>query len=150
MFNVYSYSRQTFDKIPECFFGWMYRDYPESGEIFEPKLVENKIDLTSNSVIALPLFVDFKEMKAIWMDVALRSRPYWYNNIEVNNSNVVLISQGVERLNKPTLFDLFSLHALARGELVENADNADIKFGLDELTNDITPFDTEMILADYL
>jgi len=150
VFNVYSYSRQTFDKIPECFFGWMYRDYPESGEIFEPKLVENKIDLTSNSVIALPLFVDFKEMKAIWMDVALRSRPYWYNNIEVNNSNVVLISQGVERLNKPTLFDLFSLHALARGELVENADNADIKFGLDELTNDITPFDTEMILADYL
>ena len=32
-----SYTQQAYCDLPECFAGWMARQQPNSGEIFEPK-----------------------------------------------------------------------------------------------------------------
>lgn len=149
VFNVYSYTLQGFNETPECFFGWMSREKPESGEIFEPKTVSNKIDLSSPTIICLPVLFDLEKMEAIWMDVSLKSNPRWVNNIEANRNNVVLISKAMAEMNKPTLFDLFRLNATARGKLVNSPEEADIRFGLDEET-DVTPFEIEKILTDFM
>jgi len=50
-------------------------------------------------------------------------------------------------LQKPNLYDLFVAHATARGTLVMDREQADTVFALD---GDVTPFDTEDILANYL
>ena len=149
VFNVYSYTEQGFNEIPECFFGWMDREKPGSGEIFEPKTVVNKVDLASPTTICLPVLFDLEEMKVIWMDVALRSNPNWVNNIEVNVNNVVLISKAMVELNKPTLYDLLLLNVQARGELVDTREKAEMRFGIDE-SDDLTPFNVETILAEFL
>lgn len=149
VFNIYSFTKQGFNEIPECFFGWMNREKPESGEIYEPKTVINKIDLTSPTTICLPVVFDLEDLKVIWMDVALKSNPVWANNIESNCSNVVLISKAMVEINKPNLFDLFLLNVQARGELVDAPEEAEKTFGIDE-TDDVTPFQVETILSEYL
>ncbi len=48
---------------------------------------------------------------------------------------------------KPNLYDLFRLHALARGQLVEREEEAQTVFALQR---GITPFDMEEIMASFL
>jgi len=149
VFNIYVYSGQGFNEIPECFFGWMEREKPESGEIFEPKAVANKIDLASPTTICLPVLIDLFKMKVYWLDISLKSNPNWVNNIEANRNNVVLISKAMIELVKPNLFDLFSLHGKARGTLVDSPEEAQVRFGINE-SDDVNPFQVETILSEYL
>ena len=150
VFNVYSYTRQSYNEIPECFFGWMERENPGSGEVFEPRTVRNKADLTSETTICLPVLFDLKEMKFIWLDLALKSNQYWVNDIHGNLTNIALMARAMVDLSKPNLYDLFRLNAKARGEIVDIPEDADIKFGLDEEKDDVTPFQVERILSDFL
>ena len=148
VFNVYSYTRQGFNEIPECFFGWMEREAINTGEIFEPKTVVNKIDLASPTTICLPVVFDLKLKQAVWLDVALRSHPRWVNNLEANRNNVVLISRSLMEMHKPNCYDLFKLHVRARGVLVDDPTEADITFGI-SADADVTPFQVERILAEF-
>jgi hypothetical protein len=149
VFNVYSFSRQNFNKVPECFFGWMEREKPDSGEIFEPKTVVNKSDLASESTISLPVIFDLETQQFYWVDVALKSNPNWFNNVQGNANNVVLMARALVEMSKPNLYDVFRLNAEVRGELVDHPEQADVKLGLDE-SWDVTPFDVEKILTEYL
>ena len=149
VFNVYSYTHQGFNEIPECFFGWMERKTSGSGEIFDPKSVVNKIDIASPTTICLPVLFDLLERKAVWMDLSLRSNPYWANNLEANRNNVVLMSRAMIDLGKPNLYDLFQLNAMARGEWVDDPTQADITIGLQD-TDDVTPFQVERILSEFM
>jgi len=145
--SVLSFTRQPFNTIPECFAGWMVRQKPNSGEIFEPKTVQDKIDLASDTTICLPLILDLKERKVIWSDLALSKNPSWYNNIEGNLTGITLMGKGLSELHKPDLYTLFTLHAEARGTLVEKPEEAEKVFSLTEGT---TPFDIEDIVSEYL
>lgn len=149
VFNVYSHTHQGFNEIPECFFGWMERKTSGSGEIFDPKSVVNKIDIASPTTICLPVLFDLLERKAVWMDLSLRSNPYWANNLEANRNNVVLMSRAMIDLGKPNLYDLFQLNAMARGEWVDDPTQADITIGLQD-TDDVTPFQVERILSEFM
>jgi len=150
IFSVHSYSEQPFNVIPECFFGWMEREFPQSGEIYEPNTVVNKSDLTANTRIAVPVVLDLFERQCIWTDLALKKWPGWYNNIHANGENLLRMAVGIMDTPRPNLYDLFLLHVEARGgELVENRENAELAIALDGEA-DITPFDTEVILLEYL
>jgi len=149
VFNIYSYSRQGFNEIPECFFGWMEREEPGSGEVFEAETVVSKADLTSPTTICLPVLFDLQKKEFLWLDLALKSNPNWVNNIHANCNNVVRMARALVEKNLPNLYDLFKLNAQARGELVQQVEEADISFGLDD-TMDVTPFDVELILSDFL
>jgi hypothetical protein len=123
--EVYSYSHQKFSDIPECSAGWMERTDMNSGEIFDAKTVENRFDLTSNVETGVPLVIDCKTKQVIWFDIGV-SRGAYCNNVENNLSTVSLISKSITEMNKPTMYDLLSLHANARGNVVETPEEADI------------------------
>lgn len=142
-----SFTCQSYINIPECFVGWMNREAPESGEIFEPKTVQNRSDITSDTRFTIPLVIDLDRMEVIWADLSLRENPLFYNNIEGNAKGTCLMGQAIVSLVKPNLYDLFMLNGLARGEIVEKKEDADVIFSVDE---GITPFDMDKIVADFI
>lgn len=141
-----SFTHQPFCDLPECFAGWMARQQPGSGEIYEPKTVQDRLDLTAATRIAIPLVVDVETREIIWCDMALRRHPDWSNNVHGNLSGIALTLQALTHLNKPNLYDLLMLHAAARGELVWSAEEAETRF----LVQDGLPFRQDEIASGYL
>jgi hypothetical protein len=83
----------------------------------------------------------------IWADLGLKRHPDFYNTIEGNQRGMVMMGKAITTLTKPNLYDLFHLHALSRGVLIDESSEADTVFSLDE---GITPFDIEKIMSDFL
>ncbi|TDL65726.1 cytoplasmic protein [Paenibacillus amylolyticus] len=145
--TLLSFTSHPYCDLPECFVGWMMRKKPGSGEIFEPSTVANKIDITADTQIAIPVIMDLVERTVIWTDLALTSHPDYYNNVEGNQKGMVLMGKALTTLRKPDLHDLFMLHAKARGELVDTIDQADTIYSVDQ---GVTPYDIEQIMGEYL
>ncbi len=145
--NVLSYSQQPFCELPECFAGWMMRQKPSSGEIFEPATVVDRIDLSAETKLCIPAILDLVERRLIWADLSLRKRPNFAVNIESNKRGITHIARGITAMIKPNLFELFDLHATARGERVDSPEEADTVFSVHTGT---TPFAIEEIMANYL
>jgi stress response protein SCP2 len=144
---VNAYTHQAFCDLPECFAGFMMRQAPNSGEIFEARTVENKFDLTGRTRFALPMIIDLAERQVVWTDLALTNQPGTHNNVYNNLSSITLVAKAMTSLVKPDLYTLFRLHAEARGQLVAQVDQADTIFGID---NGITPTDTDRIVGEFL
>ncbi|MFS0841055.1 cytoplasmic protein [Paenibacillus sp. 1P03SA] len=145
--SLHSFTEQPYCDLPECFAGWMMRKKPGSGEIFEPATVVNKIDITAETRIAIPVILDLVERTVIWTDLSLTKQPHYHNNVEGNQKGMVLIGKAMSTLRKPDLYDLFVLHAKARGEFVDTAAQADTIFSVDR---GVTPYDIEQIMAEYV
>jgi hypothetical protein len=147
--NVMVYCGPNFNEHEVCYAGWMTRTHPNSNEIFDPKTVEQKIDVQSQCRNVLPVVFDLVERKAIWVDMKTRSNQgRGGNNVE---SNRATIQQKVKAIvssdNKLSLYELFQLHVAGRGELVQNKEEAQTVFSLYQGTG---PFDVNEINADYL
>ncbi len=140
-----SFTRQPYCDLPECFAGWMARERPQSGEVFEARTVQDKIDLASGTTVSIPVIMDLEERRVVWADVALRS-PGWINNIHANRDNIARLARAIVGLDRPNLYDLFLMHAEARGESAAR-DRADTVFSVHEGVN---PFDTDKILSEFL
>ncbi|MBB6019542.1 hypothetical protein HNR77_000603 [Paenibacillus sp. JGP012] len=145
--TLLSFTSHPYCNLPECFAGWMMRKKPGSGEIYEPSTVENKIDITADTQIAIPVILDLVERTIIWTDLALKRYPDYNNNVEGNQKGIVLMGKAMTTLRKPDLYNLFMLHAKARGELVDTKEQADTIYAVDE---GVTPYDIEQIMAEYL
>ena len=143
---VNSFTGQTFDKVPECFAGWMLREKPQSGEVFEAKTVQDKIDVVSASKSVMPLILDLQERQVIWADAAVSARARYANNVESNYDIITLIGQAFTKMKKPDLYTLFKLHAEARGKLVTDPKKADVTFSVEAGT----PFDLPTIASEYM
>jgi hypothetical protein len=144
--SINSFTMQPYCDLPECFAGWMSRQHPNSGEIFEPRTVVDKVDVASNSKACLPAIFDLEARQVVWADIALRTRPR-FNNVRNNLSGVSLMMRALLSLQKPTLHSLFGLHIKARGHLVANEAEADTIFSVRE---GITPFDLDRIAAEFI
>lgn len=144
---VNAFTHQAFCDLPECFAGFMMRQAPNSGEIFEARSVENKFDLTGRTRFALPMIIDLAERNVVWTDLALKHQPSAYNNVYNNMSSITLVAKAMTSLVKPDLYTLFRLHAEARGQLVSQIDHADTIFGIDQ---GIKPTDTGRIVGEFL
>lgn len=132
-FQVYSFTHQNFSTLPNCRFGWMEREDVNSGEIFEPKTVEMKIDLTADSTVAIPVIFDCVERKFIWCDMNIQnaSSRFYGNNLESNLQGVTATCYGLTHLNKANIYDLVMMNAIARGTVVDSRNEADIIFSND-------------------
>lgn len=150
-YQVYSYSEQTFGNLPHAMFGWMGREDVKSGEIYEPKTVEQKMDLTSQSMVCIPVIFDCVEREFIWCDMNVSLDGCYYhrggNNVESNLMGVAATCYSVVNMKKPNLYDLIDLHIRARGLRVENKEEADIVF---DINDGITPFDAEVFMGEYI
>jgi len=143
--SVRCYTGQPYHDLPECFAGWMGRKKPNSGEIFEARTVKNKIDITADTAVALPLLIDVKERQVVWLDLSMKSNPNFVNAAVANSKSTSLVCKAMCKLVKPNLFDLLSMHAEGRGKLVNKSEKADVVFSAET-----TPFETDMILSKYL
>ena len=144
---IYSYTQQAFKDMPECFAGWMARQKVQSGEIFEARAVQDKIDIAGDTTVNIPLFFDLQENQVVWSDIALKSRGP-INNSRQAEESLVLMGKAITGLIKPTLYDLFDMHAEARGSRVDSPAEADNVFGLHDGT--ITPFDAGRIMSEFM
>ena len=159
--NVLVFGGPTFAEHETCFAGWMTRNKVNSNEIFEPKTVEQKIDLRSATKNVIPVIFDLQERKAIWTDISTNGARFdtgtsadkWGrsgNNVENNKATIQDMVEAFTSLdNKITLGDLFEMHAFARGGIVENREDAETVFAMDDEA-DVTPYDITDINADYL
>lgn len=151
VYQVYSYTRQKFSDMPHAMFGWMNREDVDSGEIYEPKTVEQKMDLTSQSVVCLPVIFDCVKREVIWCDMNLSLDSvyshYGVNNVESNLYGVAATCYSMVNMSKPNLYDLVELHIKARGLRVESKEDADIIFDIDE---GITPYDIDAFMGEYI
>ncbi len=151
VYQVYSYSYQQFSELTHVMFGWMGRQDFASGEIYEPKTVFQKFDLTSQSVVCIPVIFDCVERSIIWCDMNLSLNSSMNhnggNNLESNLSGVAAVCYSMVNMKKPNLYDLIELHIRARGERTYNKEEADVIFDIDDGT---TPFDTEVFMGEFL
>lgn len=151
VFQVYSYSEVPFCNMPHAMFGWMERENVNSGEIYEPKTVKQKVDLASNSNVSIPVIFDCRTKEIIWCDMNLTIDGYGYyhggNNVESNLKGVAATCYAMVNMKKPNLYDLIQLHIQARGLEVESKEDADVIFDLED---GITPYDTEIFMAEFL
>ncbi len=144
--TVICYTREPFYELPECFAGWMARQAPGSGEIYEPRTVQDRLDLTSDKRIAIPTVFDLERGEAIWLDLALTKRPGAQANVAENSASISKVLQAMVEMKRPNLYDLFLLHATSRGKLIETPEAADVVLSVAKGT----PYRLEEILADWL
>lgn len=144
---INSFTLQPYCDLPECFAGLMMRQHPGSGEIYDPRTVQDKFDLTANTRIAVPLIIDLVKREAIWTDMALSSFPSLANNVLNNRSRLSILNESMTSLRKPVLHDLVRMNAEARGTIVFEKKQADTIFDVHE---GITPSDIDIIISDLL
>lgn len=165
VYQVYSFTCQTYADMPHAMFGWMERADVDSGEIYEPKMVEQKLDLTAGSMVCIPVIFDCVKREFIWCDMNMSLSGVHMNtggnNLESNLSGVAAVCYSMVNVKKPDLYDLIALNVMGRGVLVDNREDADIVFDTElYLNNDtvenerdkmvITPYDTELFMGEYL
>lgn len=151
VYQVYNYTGQKYADIPNAKFGWMGREDVKSGEIYEPRTVEQRMDLAAQSTVSIPVIFDCVEREVIWCDMGLSINgcraDCGGNNVESNLSSVAAVCYSMVHIEKPNLYDLIDLHIRARGRRVPDRNGADIVF---DLESGITPFDTEVFMGQYL
>jgi hypothetical protein len=151
VFQVYSYTGQKFADLPHAMFGWMSREDVGSGEIYEPKTVEQKMDLVSQSTVSVPVIFDCVNREFVWCDMNISLDGCYLriggNNIESNLTGVEAACYSMVNMSKPNLYDLIDLHIKARGLRVENKEDADVIFDVED---GITPYDIDVIVGEYL
>lgn len=144
--TIHAYTGQHFDKMPECFAGWMVRDGGMKGKLFDGRAVQGKSDLALASNTAMPLFLDVDAREAVWADLAL-SKKTGYSVVERQSKMISMAVKALATARKPTMGELARLHGKARGQLVTTRSEADVVFALHD---GVTPYDFEIIASDLL
>lgn len=139
-----SYSQQPFVEMPVCLAGWMSRQHPNFGGIFDPRTVVDRFDVASNTKVCVPVLFDIVERRAIWVDMGLRQHPAFVNNVHSNKANLTDIVKAMSELGGVTLGDLLRMHVEARGTLVDDPSEADVVFDMDFAT------DVDRIASEYI
>lgn len=147
--NVFVYAGPTFAEHDTVYAGWMTREEVQSDEVYDPKHVEQKVDLTSNAKNCIPVVFDLQERKAVWTDLTTPSYINWGgNNVESNHASISETIEAIVSLdNKMSLYELFELHGKARGTIVDDKADADVIYSINE---GVTPYQIDVINSEYM
>lgn len=115
--EIYSFTRVPFHEIPDCFFGWMDRKDRFKGEIFEPKTVSNKFNLTSDSEVSIPCVIDIYNNSITWLDLSYNHFK-GLRNVEATKDHISVLIESMMKQRYMSLFDLLYIHGLARAEII--------------------------------
>ncbi|CAN5919018.1 hypothetical protein BH11MYX3_BH11MYX3_28140 [soil metagenome] len=116
---VFSYNSIPFDKLTFGFAGLMLQ--PGEGQPFAPRAVAQRFDLAGRSVVTVPLTIDLQAARVRWLDVHISGRGAMH---QVGGYRAALAHLGrnfadlVGTRARPTLWDVASIHAIARANLV--------------------------------
>ena len=147
--NINSFNDNNFCDIPECFAGVMALDELNDVEkTFDPAKSFVRSYISTESTICIPMVFDLETKEVIWLDTIIPRYNSAPNNVATCKDSVTNIVRGLVTASYPTLFDLICFNLIARnGELVENKEDADIVFSLDE---GITPFNLEILNSEWV
>lgn len=131
VFSLHNYTGQSFNKLPNCCFGWMQRSDLNDGNVFEPSTVDMLIDVNANSIVSIPAIYDCVTNEIIWCDLNINMSSIDKPNNIINSRYA--LSKAIEAVinfsnTKPSLAELCKFNATARGEIVDNIEDADIIF----------------------
>lgn len=144
--SINSFTEYRFSELEDCFMGYMELDNNTTGEVFEPKAVANKSDLSSDCEQVIANIIDLEEMCIYWADVPV-TKSFGYNDIKFNRKNLTYTLESIINICKPNLYDVISMNAIARGEIVDNKEEAEVVYSID---GDVTPFDVDIIVGEYI
>lgn len=153
--NVFSFTKQNFCDLPECFAGWMERsELGQYGEVFDARTVMNKFDLTAKGLAAVPMVFDMESREFTWVDLVMAGRNN-LSNVESKGNNITKLIQGIVTTIKPSMGEVIELNAKARGEVVDTIEDADVVFALEgtevkEGVTLVTQYDLDVLMSDYL
>ncbi len=82
----------------------------------------------------------------IWVDSEISGVQRWGSDIRNQQSKIVITGKAFTKIAKPNLYDLFTLHAEARGRLTGLEDKADTVFSVKKGTQ----FELAEIASEYL
>ena len=141
--NLISYTGHGFSDLEKCYIGWMKRNSPMSGEIYEPSTVVDKIDVTPDAQTYIPVILDLKDHRAIVADISVVGKGY---GNQIRNRNMIKwIGLSLSNSRKMTVKELLELHAVARGtQIVYDIREADTVF-LEEFG-----LETDTIISEFL
>jgi hypothetical protein len=149
--SVLSFSGQNFGEF-ESFAGAMTREFPNSGELYEPKTVEHRFEFDGEGRIAIPLILDLESEKIIYTDL-ITSGSALFNTIEGNSTTLVLMAKTINDFGntKPNLYNLFRLHAEARGAIIDSVYDNEAEYDqVFSLTKGLTPYDIDIINGQWI
>ena len=147
-FTVHNfYPNGSFTKINNCFFGYSERENAFEGEIFEPSTVKNKFDIKIEASTYLPLIFDVEKREFIWADFTNNGQFRFCNNIESNSQGINKIAKSIFELNRMSLYELIELNVKGRGELIDNKEEANLIFDMEE---GIKPSDLDFFMSECL
>lgn len=126
---VTCYTGQHYSELPECFAGWMTRRSPRSGEVYEPRTVAQRFDLTCDSKAIIPMVMDLDTREFIWLDMPYHAG-HSYNAVALQGEAIGERIRELAHLSRPTLGALFALHVAARGTRVAHQEEADVALTL--------------------
>lgn len=162
-FTVHSFTNQPFDEIGHLRFGWMEREQPNSGEIYEPKTVKMAMDVNGTTTFCVPVLFDCLERKAIWADLPGQNKWFTPNNIHSTDGVMTYAIKAILFSGKTNMYDLIELNAKARGHIIEDRSLADTIFEpeeeteqyaevkpLDEKIKVYSPYDVDYFMSDLL
>ena len=147
--NVFCYTGQKMNQLNVGFAGWMEREYAGSGEIYEPKSVVGRYDLTADATSTCPMILDVVKREVIWADLSLTLQGYCQST-ETTADKAIATAELVSRMSttRSSLMDLFLAQVQARnGEIVFEKEDADFVIAED---GDLSPYDVAKIMSDYI
>jgi hypothetical protein len=140
--SVHAYTNENFCDLPNLKWGYMQREgsldlgikehdaFRFNGQVFEPSTVECCVDINTHARQTIPAVYDVENETFLWMDEPIRG----IDNDLTNAANpgfqeqlrlmMDYDSQGI----RGSLAQLFSLHAMSRGEITEDIAEADTVF----------------------
>jgi hypothetical protein len=152
-----------------------------TSEVYNPANVQFKVDITGDNAMSIPMLYDMETGKAMIVNIETKKKdlarlttnekhfnlPNGCECLENYATDLALKCFAYSQLNVPTIFDLASICATARGaELVNTPGEADVIFTTDRIVFDdtrptiegeelaeqviVTPFDKDIITAELL
>lgn len=134
--TVNSYTQQRFSELDEVLAGFMMREDPNSGEVYEPKSVENAFTVNSETTAVIPMVFDIVEGESIFTDVAVNASGY-INNADNMSRTTKAVLTGLVGKKTVTYNDVIAANLAARAELVTSKEDADMVITLRDGTSSI-------------
>jgi hypothetical protein len=130
MIDVRNFNGRSLESV-ESVFGLMEREYPESNKLWYPQTITNTQMLQSEATSTLVTILDLETKEYIFIDEDSNGKPV----ASLDSSNVIDVINHYSKLPAVSVFDILLLHTEARGLLVENKEDADTCFILEDFTN---------------
>ena len=119
--DVRNFNGGSLANLKDCVFGYMEREKPKANEIFVPATLSNSIRLQSASANTIVVVIDIEAREYIFLDID-------QDGIPVASANVTEILAAIKpytELPKVSVYDLLTMHAMQRGTLVFEREEAE-------------------------